>query len=227
MEPQGANIRFRRYYRTLVPLFKKRDVVAYTMAVLSFLAMSFFGAFAIRPTITTIIELRKHIEDQRQVNERITNKVQDLRRVQAEYTSLKVNGLNNILATLPSNPQAAALVGKLNRLVTDNAIDITILQFSLIPIASTSAQSTNNTSSSTSSSQSIPLQFSLTAKGSYDNIVKFINTLAKMDRLITIDSVDISSSPNANPADTFKDNLTLGLQGKAYVLWDQKGGNGG
>ncbi len=195
--------RLRYYYRTIIPLFEKPKVAAYTMLVLSFFTITFFGIFAIRPTLATIAQLKKQIEDQKSVYTRLNDKMTQLRVAEAAYENVRPD-VDAVIAVLPDKPQTALLMGKLNRTLRDNSIDVTILQFSQIELKEPT----------TASSSAGILGFSLTGKASYDNIVNFVDIISAMDRIVTIDSLDI--------AKTEGDLLTMTIRGKSYVLWPRK-----
>ena len=220
METQSLYPRFRYYYRTLVPIFEKPQLIAYVLLSLSFFTMAFFGIFAIRPTLATIAQLRKRIEDQRVVNTRMEEKINQLRVADVAYQNIRPD-LDAIFEALPNTPQAATLLGKLNRTLIENNIDIIILQFSQIPLRSPTA------SASASS-----IGFSLTGKASYEDMLTFIDLLFRTDRVITIDSLDISPTVLSNqsfigfPSIT-SDILTILIAGKSYVLPEGSGREGG
>lgn len=209
MEPQSLYPRFRSYYKGLVPLFQKPKVAAYTMLTLSFFTMTIFGIFAIRPTLATIAQLRKKIVDQERVSEAMTAKITQLRQAEIAYQNIRPD-LHAVFETLPESPKAAHLLGKLNRSLAQHNIRLTILQFS--PFGLTTPESTASASS--------VMGFTLTAEASYSDILNFITLLSQADRILTIDTVNISpSTPLSGGAISQSDTLTLVLKGKAYVLW--------
>lgn len=209
MEPQISYLRVRRYYKTVLPLLKKPEVAAYTMLVLSFFTIAVFGAFAIRPTITTIVQLRKKIEDQTAVYNAMQNKVQQLRVAEVEYASLQ-SDLPTIFQALPKKPESATLLGKVNRALVDTSVDLVVLQFASFPISTESATSKDE-----------QIQFTLTAKGSYNNILSLVSYLRNTDRIITLDTVDIAVPTSNGTTTTSSDLLTATIKGKAYTLWDK------
>lgn len=217
MQVQSFYPKARLYYRTVAPLFEKPKVLAYVLLALSFFTMAFFGIFAIRPTLSTIAELRKRITDQRSVDTRMGEKIEQLRSASVAYQNVKPH-LDAIFEALPDKPQSAALLGKLNRTLLENNIDVTILQFSPIalraaPVASSSA---NN------------IGFTISGKASYDDALAFIDLLSRIDRIISIDAIDIS--PTLLPGQVSSpvrlvssDILTITIRGQSYVLWERKG----
>ncbi|MBI2036466.1 type 4a pilus biogenesis protein PilO [Candidatus Microgenomates bacterium] len=196
--------RLRYYYRTIIPLFEKPKVAAYTMLTLSFFTIAFFGIFAIKPTLATIAQLKKQIEDQKSVLTRLNDKMTQLRTAEVAYENVRPD-IDAVLTALPDKPQTASLLEKLNSTLKNNSIDVTILQFSQIELREPIEAS---------SSAGI-LGFALSGKASYDNIVNFVNVISQMDRIVSIDSLNI--------AKTEGDLLTMTIQGKAYILWKGKG----
>lgn len=196
--------RFRSYYRSLVPLFEKPKVAAYTMLVLSFFTVAIFGSFAIRPTLATIFQLKKKIDDQQTVYTRMEDKIAKLREAEVEYKNITPD-LEAIFGALPTKPQAADLLGKLNRTLAENNIDITVLQFSSIDLVG-----------------AVPIPsptmigFTLSANASYDDALSFIDLLSRMDRVVAIDSVSISRQ--STDKNVVSNVLTLSIRGAAYVL---------
>ncbi len=53
--------RFRRYYQRLGPFLTKQKNSQSTAAIFSLLAVSLFGWYAVRPTVPTILSLRREI----------------------------------------------------------------------------------------------------------------------------------------------------------------------
>lgn len=208
----GFYPQLRSYYRNVTPLFQKPKLAAYTMLILSFFTIAIFGMFAIRPTLATIANLRKKIEDQKLVLARMQDKITQLRLAEVEYERIKPE-LDTIFASLPQTPATAPLLGKLNRLLIENKMNVTILQFSPIPL----------TPPKTSSPSARMIGFTLSGKASYENTLAFIDLLSRIDRIISIDSVDISTDGQNLEGDV----LSIAIKGKSYLLWDLPAGKAG
>jgi len=218
METQSFYPRLRVYYRNLVPLFEKPKVAAYTMLVLSFFTIAIFGIFAIRPTLATIAKRQKEITDQRAINTRMDEKINQLRVAEAEYRSITPS-LNVIFQAMPASPQASELLGKFNRILIENNIDVTIFQISSVVLSKPTS----------SSARATVIGFSLTGRASYDNILRFVDLLSHTDRILTLDSVDITLTSSPGTAGSLVDSnlLTVAIRGKSYVLWDVPEGEKG
>lgn len=225
MELQPSYTRFRSYYRSLIPLFEKPKVAAYTMLVLSLFTIAIFGTFAIRPTLATIAQLKKRIDDQEVVYARMEKKIDTLRQAEVEYKNV-ASDLEAIFDALPSKPQSGALLGKLNRTLLEHDIDVTFLQFSSFELLG----------GQTASSSATALGFSLTGRATYENTLSFLDILYQMDRIVTVDSIDISKAQasTSTQSPVRSDLLTIVIRGKSYALSESppagragKGKNGG
>lgn len=207
MERQEIYPRARSYYRVIAPLFEKPKVAAYTLLVLSFFTISIFGIFAIRPTAATITQLIRRIDDQKTVLVRMEDKIGTLRVAQEAYRAI-LPDLDTILKGLPQNPELSPLVGKLTRVLREYNIELLILQFAPITL------SVPKTSSSSAAS-AVPMEFTLTVRGSYDNMLAFISLLSQADRILSIESITISSAEG----ETITGDVVIAtIQSETYVF---------
>ncbi len=221
--------RYRRYYRRLEPLLHQRELQGYTMVILSLFTISFFGFFAIRPTIKTITTLQKQISDKTEVNKQLEAKINALILAQEEYQRLGPH-LPTIYSLLPQTPEFPLLVSKLEVLVADHAATISAITFS--PLTLYDAISTPNSNAprsptgsktnlaggveSTNSALPVstlnptPMSFGLALKGNYSNLIALLADLTKLDRVVSINSVSL------NKNDTEGASLNLSLQSRAF-----------
>lgn len=213
--------RYRHYYQKFEPLFKTKQVQAYIMVVLSLFTIAFFGAFAIRPTLKTIATLRRQIGDKTLVNQRLEEKINNLILAQEEYQRVEAD-LPTLYSLLPEKAEFPALLRKLEVLAIENGATISGIQFDPIvlygevppppaPPAKPVEQSPHETTPQAPAAQpvenlSTPLFFGLVLTGPYENLLITLNQLTKLDRLITIQSADLSGSTS----------LIVSVQSRAY-----------
>jgi len=81
--------RYKKYYLNLVPLLQQPVSRAYTTIIFSFLAISLFGWYAIRPTMQTIFELKREIADKTDLNQKMEEKISALIEAQAVYQDIE------------------------------------------------------------------------------------------------------------------------------------------
>ncbi len=194
------------------------------MIVLSLFTIAFFGAFAIRPTLKTIATLRRQIGDKTLVNHRLEEKINNLILAQEEYQRVEAD-LPTLYSLLPEKAEFPTLLRKLEVLTIENGATISGIQFDPIvlygeappppgqPPAATPAKTTSRNAEETNTPAPIPIEnlstplfFSLVMTGPYENLLASLNQLTKLDRLITIQSVDLSGNTS----------LTVSIQSRAY-----------
>lgn len=198
--------RFSRYYTALEPLLSQPEVRAYTMMILSFITMSFFGYFAIRPTLTTISTLTKQIEDAKLVDQKLQEKINALSLARVEYENLKPN-LEIVWTALPEENKFAPFVRNLEGIATSSGAKITNLSFQTVSLSS--LESTNS-----AVKKEIPINFNLTTAGNYTNLKDFIKRLSYFQRLITIEGLGFSEPQSQDKIGE----LNLNLIGKTYYV---------
>src|SRR3972149_7715954 len=109
--------RYRRYYQSIENITKRPNTHFYTTTIFSFLAVSLFGWYAIRPTIQTILFLQREIRDKTELNKKMEDKIAALIEAQAYYQ--EVEPLLPVLdESLPSQPDAIPLIMQLRNLAS-------------------------------------------------------------------------------------------------------------
>ncbi len=186
--------RWQRYYTMLDPLVRKPKVQAYSFLVLSLFTSAFFLFFAVRPTINTIINLRKQIEDSTNVNSKLTEKINALAQIQAQYEVIKPD-LPLLAQAMPERADVVGLVQQIEKITTDNQAALTAMQFSEANLVGEgTGKDTQN---------SIPVTFQVSAGGDYSRLLALLNSISKLPRLVSVDSLNINSG-TASPAATIR-----------------------
>jgi len=193
------NLTAKRYreYLKLLPDLQKENTRIITTLILTFSAMSFFGIFAINPTLSTIVTLKKQLSDSMLVHEKLGIKLNNLSSLQQQYSSLS-SDLPVVFDAIPQNPQAPNLMGEIIALSQEKKTQLTSLSVSGIQL--TGDPNPLNGSS---------YIFSLQAQGAYDDLINFTKSLAQINRIISIDSISIARDVKPNTLD-------LNLVGRGY-----------
>lgn len=187
-----------REYLKLLPDMKKENTRIITMLIFTFAALSFFGVFAINPTLTTIVDLRKKLEDNTRVHEQLQTKISNLSTLQQKYSEL-TQDLPIVLEAIPESPSAALGVGQVQSLAEAAGLEITSLRVFEVQLAATTQLPLRGGSFS----------FMLEAEGNYDDMLAFTTMLTQMNRIVTIETMGMSRDPQTNV-------LTLNVRGKEY-----------
>jgi len=190
-------------YAEMVPHFKERKTRAFSTIILTLIALILFGLFAINPTLSTIAQLKKQIEDNTELLVKLDGKISNLGALTQKYNSLQ-NDLVYVNQAIPAKPTVPTLIGQLQAIGKNSGITINRLQALEVELANAKTNPKLDNYSF--------FAFSLDAKGSYNGIASFFNNLTNFDRIVTIDSISVS-----NESFTEK-TVTITIRGKAYFM---------
>ena len=191
------NIKYERYYKEILPYLKKEKNQQYFTAILTLGASIFFALFAINPTLSTIIKLRKEIEDSKFVEEKLSKKINSLSSLSQQYQVIQKD-IPYILDAIPQQPEAPILVAQIQSIAQDSTVGLTKLEVS--PINLTSQPATKSSS----------FTFELTGQSSYENLQKFTSSLINMQRIVSVNSISITKTEETDQ------NLQITIKGSAY-----------
>jgi len=187
---------FDKYYKDLVPYLKKEKNQQYFTIILSLTASIFFIVFAINPTISTIVNLRKQLTDAQFVDERLTQKINNLSSLSQQYQTIE-GDIPLILDALPEKPEAPTLVGQIQTIGEDSSVQVNDIE--ILPINLSVKNSTTSSS----------FEFNVTGEGSSTNIQEFLKNLISMQRAVSITSIQFVENSNG-------ENLSFVIKGLAY-----------
>jgi len=222
MNPNRQLQFWRKRYAEVTPLLKTRRVQAYTMIVMSLFTVSFFGMLAVRPTLETITTLQKQIEDRTLINQKLEQKINALIIAQAEYQKI-AGDIPAIYNMLPQQPNITSLIIKLEEVAIAQGVSLTNLDFNPVTVFGTNDVTQVPAASSAAETKDVlaaeafavvPLSFSITFTGGYQELVNVITQLTRMNRIVTIESADIQSNIDTVQGGT----LTVGATTNSYYF---------
>lgn len=199
------NNKYLEKYLEKLPNFKEKKTQKFTTLILTLIAFSFFGFFAINPTLSTIAQLKKELADNQFVNESLEKKIQNLSLLQQKYALLKED-LTRLISAIPQSPTAPLFAAQLQSIAQSSNVTLTRLQAFDVELAKIST----TTSSQNKQDDYSYFAFSLGVEGPYENLSDFISSFVNFDRIITIESLSLSKVPNKTKI------LSLSIRGKAY-----------
>lgn len=189
------------YLNRIRTLYEQPATKASISLILSLLTISFFGLFAIQPTLTTIAKIIKRIKDQQVVDQSLAQKIKDLNKAQAAYLAIEPS-IPLIDKFLPKNPQFVRFTQELKFLSFKNGLLITDFSYDEFNLFGKK------------SDKQIPINFKITVIGQYQSLKDFLTELIKLDRLLEVDAVDFSTE-----SDT-RESLEIEVLGKVFYLPD-------
>lgn len=187
------------YKNKIPPQFKDKKVQDLTAVILTLIAFSLFGIFAISPTLSTIAQLQKQLEDNKFINDQLEKKITNLGILQQKYNFLQ-DDLQVVYAAIPEKSTIPFFVGQIQNLAQEANVALSGLQTSELELSKTEEGLQEYSS----------FNFSLEVQGSYENVLDFLSNLANFERIADFDAVSINK--NSEKTSEFK----LNIKGKAY-----------
>jgi len=214
--------RYRRYYQSLEPILKKPSSRRYTSVIFSFLAVSLFGWYAIRPTIQTILYLKREITDNTLISKQMEDKISALIEAQAYYQEVEPV-LPFVDQALPPNPDAIPVVIQLRNLASASGVLVTAIQpASTALLGQDPAKSQKEPASPLVSSKQQTYDLTVSVQGPFENVRSYINGILDMRRVVSITGMvmspvrgEQSGSPSASLS---AGGILLALQLKTFYL---------
>ncbi|HVA96870.1 MAG TPA: type 4a pilus biogenesis protein PilO [Candidatus Acidoferrales bacterium] len=186
-----------REYLKLLPNMQEETTRSFVTLALTFGALSFFGIFAINPTLSTIADLQKQLADDQQTDQQLQTKINNLSSLEQQYNQLGSN-LTNIYAAVPQNADVPLLSAQIAALAKKHNLQLNAFRIAEIQLATI-----------TKNPKTQSFVFTMQADGNYNDMLAFTAELAKVSRVITIESMDIGRNSQTN-------NLVLTLRGRQY-----------
>lgn len=172
---------YKRYRETLRALLEKRDDIrAYLGILLSLFTVSFFGIFALRPTLTTIGELVSQINTQRETLATLDQKVKNLDTARVNLQKIRAD-LPVLDQALPTLADPHLVVRQMETLAGSEGVTPVNISIGKTPILGAAAES---------KAQTYP--FSFTFQGDAPNILSFLDNLKTLRRIVAINEVTIN-----------------------------------
>lgn len=154
--------------------------------ILTLCALSFFGFFAIKPAVSTIFKLQKEISDNELILEKQETKIKNLTKLRVQYSNLQ-SDLPVVMSAITAGPDVTLLFGQIQSIGEMSNITLKELQNFEVEIIKNDKSVEKDYYS---------YSFSIAGTGSSENIYKFIQTLANMERVVNIDTFSISNIIN-------------------------------
>jgi Tfp pilus assembly protein PilO len=149
---------------------------------LSLLAIVFFTIFAIRPTILTIADLIKEIEDKQEIEQQLQRKIAALASAQEEYQLLQ-DKIQLLDQAIPSKPELVRTLKVIEKIATENKVIVSNLRATAIP------EEEDVSVASADQLTRIDLYISLQAVGDYPSLRDFVEALHQYRRAIVVEEV--------------------------------------
>lgn len=169
----------------------------FTTIVLTVIALAIFGIFAINPTISTIAMLRKELDDNTLVDNKLTEKINNLSTLQKKYNGMQKD-LPLILSAVPKGAEVPLLAAQIQSIAKETNVSIENFQSFQVEVGNTPSPRKYSSFS-----------FTVSAVGTYNDLYNFLKTLSNMQRVVSLDLLSLTKKTAVNQVD-------LSVKGEAY-----------
>lgn len=173
---------------SLSTFYAKPVAIVSLELLLSLILVIFMGFFAIKPTLTTMSDLIKEIEDKKKLTQQLDQKIAALGSAQALYLSME-DRLPLLDEAIPSQPQLITSLKIIEKLATENNVVIQGLSVNTIP-------DENVPTASGDQLTRVPLPTTINVTGEYLAIRAYVEALKNVRRSIVIDTVTFNIEEN-------------------------------
>lgn len=189
----------RHKYFAKLPNFKNQQTQKFTSVIFTLIAISLLGLFAINPTISTIVKLKKELADDEFVERSLQEKIRNLSILQQKYANLQED-ISYVLDAIPNKPSVPPLLAQIQSVAKNTNIRISNLQNLTVELFKQDLGEKKDYSYS----------FSVNGSGTFDDISAFLSKIVNMQRIISISTFSIDKTGDATGS------LRFNLQGLAY-----------
>ncbi len=185
-------------------ILKKPKNQAYFVLILSFFTIAFFGFFAIRPTIKTILQLNREIQDNRDLNQKLSEKINALAQVQSDYELIR-GAIPALYNAVPKTAEFPILVSTLEQIGQKTDASISAISINNVVIAPASARPGG-------AKEPTQVTFQAAYNGRYDQLLAALELLLNDKRIMTLDSVSFVINPVKKDSAV----MSITLDGEGY-----------
>lgn len=181
--------------RTLIQIelnrFYEKPVTRISAAlILSLLSIGFFAFAAIRPTLQTMAELLKQIEEKKTLNTQLSTKINALGIAQSNLVA-KEPLFGALDVAIPASPDFTTLMAVVEKVASENQVTFDSSQTEKVPLEV-------KTSTSTAAQTLVSYPINLSFSGKYENLIALMREIQSLKRVIVIDRFDISADQSSS-----------------------------
>ncbi len=203
----STNAKYNRYFTYIKPLMENKTVKSVAPYIFSLITIIVMLIFTIRPTISTIVNLQKNIEENRQVLKQLEDKAQNLIAGKKNYENLSPEIKLQISTAIPNKPVVTSVISSLEN-SSKSIASAAALQIQPLTLIDVSPKVVKGDIKEQFSLGEV--DFSYNTAGSFINLLKVLQDTNNSPRLMQISSVTINKQPD-NPT-------VLSITGQAYYL---------
>lgn len=156
---------------------ERKKIIAYLYIALTLFTVSFFGFFAITPTLSTISNLKKQYEDNKLVYEALNQKLSNLQLLDFQYREIQPD-LELIYSAIPRTSKIPYLTRQLENIASLNGVSLTRLNSGNLEIFPNIKRD-----------PIYSFSFTISVAGNQTSVNNFIADIINFDRIIGVERV--------------------------------------
>ncbi len=183
-----------RYTTKLAPVLKNKVVTTYSPSIFNIIAIIIFIAFAIHPTIKTILARQKTISDQQVVLAQLQKKSKDLSDGINQFNAIPDETKIKFVTLLPNSTNLTCLVNDLTNQANGAGASINGLQIQPVELKGTT-RCILGTQDLESYRRNLPnslnlkeISFSVNTQGGFGQLSNYLSSFTNSTRLTNIES---------------------------------------
>jgi hypothetical protein len=163
------------------PQIRQERTQIYFMLSLTFISLAFLGIFAINPTLTTIVELNKKLDDSKLANSALKTKIAHLSSLHSQYEEF-TNTWPIVNAAIPDTPQVTYIVGQIQYIATATGVIVHDLEVFAVELTPQGKKIQKEAS----------YVISVTVAGPNQGQIQFLQALNHFNRVVSTESISFS-----------------------------------
>lgn len=167
-------------YLELIPDLKREKAQQYITIVLTLTTAIVLGLFAINPTFSTIANLQKQIADNNFVEQKLQQKMNNLAILQQKYNSIQ-SDLPTVYDAVPATTQIPLFMAAAQSVAKNSSLTLSSFQTSEVSLSEPSVE------------KYASFDFTITANGTYQNILEFLDKITNFQRVIALKDIILST----------------------------------
>ena len=199
----ATEAKYSRYFTYIKPMTENKTVKSTAPYVFTLVTIAVLVIYAIRPTISTITNLQKNIDENQKVLQTLNEKAQNLIDGKRNYENLPSETKMKINSATPDNPSVPSIISSLENSSTSIA-SVSALQIQPVTLV-------DDTTTTDKAKLALGnVDFSYNVQGTFSELLQTMQNLSNSPRLIQFNSV-IMSKQQDSP-------IVLSITGKSFYL---------
>lgn len=192
---------YSRYYTYVKPIIENQVVRSYSPYIFSLITIIILIVFAIRPTVSTILNLQKELQNQKTALESLKNKSNNLTEAKRSLEALPDTTKFHIATALPVQANVTTLIKALQ------ALPLKTASSSAIQVQPVTIFSITDPKSKLDVGQ---VSFVYNVETDYPQALNILSAINKLSRAISIDSLSLTKQQGGL--------IVVSINGKAYFV---------